>query len=81
MAKTMKIGRDREHLEWIGQQFCDHTKDADVRVCPESGDCLTEWCLSCYAWAALQDGRCDECGQPPDACYCVEDAEPKEMRR
>lgn len=26
------------------------------------------------------DGRCDECGQPPDACYCAEDAEPKDAR-
>lgn len=73
-----ELDRVRHHLEWIGQQFCDRTKDADVRVCPGSGDCLTEWCLSCYAWVVLRGDRCDECGQAPDGCYCAEDAETKE---
>ena len=80
MGGLRERDRYRGHLEWIGQQFCDRTKDADVRVCPTSGDCLTEWCLSCYAWAVLRGDRCDECGQEPDACYCDEDAEPKEKR-
>ena len=31
------------------------TDDGDVRVCPESGDCVTEYCLPCYARAALKE--------------------------
>ena len=47
--------RLRGHMRWIARQFCERTSDADVRVCPSSGDCLTEWCLSCYAKAALEE--------------------------
>ena len=46
----------REHLGFIAFQFCERTSDADVRVCPDSGDCLTEYCLSCYARATQGGG-------------------------
>ena len=42
------------HLRWIAQQPCQRAlDDATIRVCPVSGDCVTQWCLSCYARAAL----------------------------
>jgi len=45
----------REHLQWIAQQFCARTdvEDSVDHLCAESGDCITEWCLPCYAEAAL----------------------------
>ena len=30
-------------------------------------------------WEAVRGDRCGECGQEPDACYCAEEAEPKEL--
>jgi len=46
--------RQRDALEWIAEQVCDHTSDADVRACPASGGGIAEWCLPCYARAALE---------------------------
>lgn len=48
-----ELGRLRDALIFISQQFCQRTDRGDVRVCPESGDCLTEWCLPCYAGAIV----------------------------
>jgi hypothetical protein len=46
----------REGLLWIADQFCDRTKPDHRRTkaCRESGDCITEWCLPCYAEAVLE---------------------------
>lgn len=59
VAGALAVHAEREALAWIAQQFCDRTNDADKRVCPESGDCLTEWCLSCYAGAHLATLKAD----------------------
>ncbi len=50
--------RLREGLKWIGQQFCQRTMESDAlaRPCSNSGDCITEWCLPCYAKKILEAG-------------------------
>lgn len=52
--------RNQEALEWIARQFCDRTDDVDKYVCMESEDCITEYCLSCYARAVLRAQEDDE---------------------
>ena len=48
--------RLRKHLQWIADQPCERAPGhVSFRACAESGDCLTEWCLPCYARAALED--------------------------
>lgn len=43
------------HLEWIANQECrmEAEGSSDDTECCETGACITEWCLSCYARAAL----------------------------
>ena len=51
----------RDKLTWIAQQFCRHdakgscegTDSQPEVLCSETGSDVTEWCLSCYARAAL----------------------------
>ena len=54
-AMTERANYYREHLQFVSWQCCERTDDGDVRVCPESGDCVTEYCLPCYARAALKE--------------------------
>jgi len=48
-----ELRRLRDDMLWIAGQPCDRTEQAGVRICPESGDCLTEWCLPCFATASV----------------------------
>lgn len=56
--------RLREALEWIGQQFCERSPAGSSWLCAESGDCITEWCLPCYARAALGVERAESGTEP-----------------
>jgi len=53
-ALRAEVARLRAALEWIGTQPCSRAPEDDgtERHCPTSGDCITEWCLPCYARAA-----------------------------
>lgn len=46
----------RKHLQWIAQQPCtmDAEMASDDTLCTETGACITEFCLSCYAKVALR---------------------------
>lgn len=50
-----ELQRYKEALTFISDQFCDLRPDEDdiYTPCTESGNCVTEYCLSCYALAAL----------------------------
>jgi len=46
----------RKHLQWVAQQSC--TMDAELASgdtpCTETGACITEFCLPCYAKVAIR---------------------------
>ena len=54
-ALAGKVETLREHLQLIANQPCERAP-GHVRFddCSASGDCITEWCLTCYARAALE---------------------------
>ena len=54
-SREKTIKRFREALNWIAQQPCARRPDdaEGYTPCSETDDCVTEWCLSCYARAAL----------------------------
>jgi hypothetical protein len=62
-----------EAMQWIAQQPCQHDAEgaSDALPCSETGACITEWCLPCYAVAALaawnasapgDKAKCERCG-------------------
>ncbi len=42
-------------LKWINQQPCEGCPEgtAENETCSDTGSCITEWCLPCYAGIAL----------------------------
>jgi hypothetical protein len=60
-----EIAHLRTALEWIGNQFCERTPENDpaMAVCSGTQDCITEYCLPCYAKAALNAQPCKLCGR------------------
>lgn len=46
------LGEHREALGWIAQQACEY-QVGDGEVCLMTSNCVTEWCLPCYAKQSL----------------------------
>jgi hypothetical protein len=49
-------GRMRKGLKWVADQHCESSPcgQGGAHICRDSGDCLTEWCLPCFAEAVLR---------------------------
>jgi len=53
-----EVEQYREALEWIAQQPCANKSNVKkYTACTESDDCITEYCLPCYAKKALEAGK------------------------
>lgn len=70
----------RHALQWIAQQTC--TMDAEFAApdtaCTETGACITEFCLSCYARVVLKSPKekppvCLGCGKTFAECKCTDE--------
>lgn len=54
---TATIAELRKHLKWIADQPC--CGSWEDRDCKDTEDCITEWCLPCYARQAIAPAEAD----------------------
>ena len=58
--QNVRAERLAEALKWVAQQFCERRRARGRWTpCRETTDCMTEWCMPCYAAAHLEDDAKD----------------------